>query len=214
MDTSPLILIFSLFAASFLGSWHCAVMCGPVACFVSQKGNEKLYHLGRLLSYVFLGSLAGFFGSSIFNYFSRTQYLIVMVSINLVIIFSGLARLQVISMPKGRITSFQKRINLVFVKLFKRWAFRSSLIVGVLTGFLPCSWLYLFVFSVVSTHSAVMGGFILFIFWLGGLPALIAVTGSLGGLIKRAPQYHQRIAGLILIFAAVYSIFSFAYHIS
>lgn len=210
MDQSAVILILSLFTASFLGSWHCAVMCGPVACFVANQGQLKFYHVGRLITYVLLGALAGLLGNSIFEYASKTTYLVVISVVSLVVVFSGLVRLNVIKLKSKKFEVLQQRLNLILMRLFKKGASKSSFAVGLLTGFLPCSWLLMFVFSAITTHSAFTGGLVLFIFWLGGLPALLAVSSSLGGLVKKAPAFHQRIAGVVLIFAAVFSVVSFA----
>lgn len=207
-------LILSLFLASFLGSWHCAVMCGPIACFVANQGQAKFYHLGRLITYISLGALAGAFGEILFNHTTRGFYLAIITSVTGIIIFSSLVRLNIITIKKTKVSFFKNKINLILIRLFKKWAGRSSFVVGLLTGLLPCGWLLMFVFSVIATHSAISGGFILFIFWLGGLPALVAVSGGMARLINKSPLYHQRIAGIVLIFVAISSIISFAMNIN
>jgi len=60
-------LILAIFAASVLGSLHCAGMCGAfVAIAVQDRGNwrrhaslQAAYHGGRLASYLSLGIAAG-----------------------------------------------------------------------------------------------------------------------------------------------------------
>ena len=210
MDKSALILILSLFSASFIGSWHCATMCGPIACFVSNQGRAIYYHLGRLVTYTFLGAMAGAFGEVILNHFSKIFYLTVINIMVLLILIFGFYRLQIFS---KRFSAFQKitqKINLILQKSFKKWMTRSSFVVGLLTGFLPCSWLLMFVFSAVATHSALSGGLVLFVFWLGGLPALIAVSSGLHRMIKLAPQRQKQIAAAVLVFAAIFSSYSFS----
>src|SRR5271163_4136490 len=59
-----------LFAAGFVGSFHCVGMCGGFACAlgrdphgrVSTLQRHLLYNTGRLTTYSFLGGLAGAFG--------------------------------------------------------------------------------------------------------------------------------------------------------
>jgi sulfite exporter TauE/SafE len=51
--------------ASLLGSSHCVSMCSPIAITVNNdNGYLSLYHFGRLLSYLLLGVLAGYFGEA------------------------------------------------------------------------------------------------------------------------------------------------------
>ena len=55
----------SVLLASLLGSPHCAGMCGGFVCFYSgqdgrgQTRAHAAYNLGRLVSYLVLGLLAG-----------------------------------------------------------------------------------------------------------------------------------------------------------
>ena len=189
-------------------------MCGPVACFVSNQGNVKLYHLGRLITYVSLGALAGAFGEVIFSKLPRGFYISIICSVTALILLSGLLRLNLITIKNSRLNFFKQRANLLLFRLFKKWGAKSSFIMGLLTGFLPCGWLMMFVFSVVATHSAISGALILFIFWLGGLPALISVTGAVAKLVDHSPVIHQKIAAVVLIFAAVFSSIGFIFNIN
>ena len=60
-----------VFIASLLGSSHCVTMCGPIAVTVNNNfGHMSLYHIGRLLSYLTLGALAGLIGET----FLSTNY--------------------------------------------------------------------------------------------------------------------------------------------
>ena len=55
-------LVLGILSSSFLGSWHCAGMCGPIATLMSTRNSLWIYHLGRLISYVSMGALAGALG--------------------------------------------------------------------------------------------------------------------------------------------------------
>jgi sulfite exporter TauE/SafE len=56
----------------FLGSFHCLGMCGPIALALptgKAKGLKKTgliisYNFGRMITYSFLGLIAGFIGKS------------------------------------------------------------------------------------------------------------------------------------------------------
>ena len=60
----------AILTASLLGSVHCAAMCGGFVCMYSSGvgrdaatlRSHALYNVGRLVSYVLLGALAGALG--------------------------------------------------------------------------------------------------------------------------------------------------------
>jgi sulfite exporter TauE/SafE len=57
-----------LLTTGFLGSWHCAAMCGPIACLAQSRGQLLAYQLGRVTSYTVLGVLAGTLGRVLFHH--------------------------------------------------------------------------------------------------------------------------------------------------
>ena len=60
-------LVVSVFIAAFLGSAHCAAMCGGLACFVAGDTHAArataAYNGGRLIAYAILGAIAGTIGA-------------------------------------------------------------------------------------------------------------------------------------------------------
>ena len=50
----------------------------------------------------------------------------------------------------------------------------------MLTGFLPCGWLWAFVVAAAGTGSALGGALVMAVFWLGTVPAMTGVL-ALGG---------------------------------
>lgn len=59
-----------------LVSPHCVAMCGPLSCAVLSRGgsaptewNRTLYHVGRILSYMAIGALAGAVGLTLVRAF-------------------------------------------------------------------------------------------------------------------------------------------------
>src|SRR4051812_5896860 len=65
--------LLSAFIIGFLGSFHCVGMCGPIALALPLTGNSKnailisklLYNSGRIVTYIFLGIVAGLLGHTI-----------------------------------------------------------------------------------------------------------------------------------------------------
>jgi sulfite exporter TauE/SafE len=84
-----------------------------------------------------------------------------------------------------------------FVGRFVQAGFRSvkhwprslhAAAIGLLSGFLPCGWLYLFVLAAAGTENARQGGSVMLAFWIGTLPILTAVTA---GASKLSVRHHK-----------------------
>lgn len=60
-------IYISTFLTSLLGSFHCLGMCGGIVLVIDPlKGGALFYHLGRLVSYLLMGVLAGYLGHQFF----------------------------------------------------------------------------------------------------------------------------------------------------
>ena len=75
----------------------------------------------------------------------------------------------------------------------------KSLTIGIVNGFLPCGWVYIFVIGAVATKSPLYSAVILFIFWLGTVPALSALPYIYKKTLNRAPKKLAIAAGILLI---------------
>ena len=193
-----------VFIASLAGSTHCAVMCGPIAVTVhSRIGYLPLYHLGRLASYLSLGVLAGLLGEK----FLSNNYPIVskvsLIMLSLFLIYTGY------NLTRG------KHLELVPARLITslltgpaRWSLTqkkplASFTLGLVNGFVPCGWVYIFVIGAVAVKNPLYGGVMLFIFWLGTIPALSLFPIIYKKSISIAPRKVTLIAGIILISAGL-----------
>lgn len=207
---SSVILALGILSSSFFGSWHCAGMCGPVATLMSARNSLLSYHLGRLVSYVTLGILAGSLG----QFFLNSEFVILRwvsaFMLALVLVLSG-ARLMLPAAWQQRLAA--NKVSHFFLSWIKRLQSfhigRSGFVVGLLTALLPCGWLYTYVTAAIATKSPWAGGLTLALFWLGGLPALSAVPMMIRQGLRHAGLRQQRIAGGVLIIAGLYSLISF-----
>jgi hypothetical protein len=79
-------------------------------------------------------------------------------------------------------------------------------VVGLLSGFLPCGWLWAFVVTAAGTGSALKGAAVLAAFWAGTVPALVAV--GLGLQLVSAPlrQRVPVITAILLMALGLYAI--------
>lgn len=208
---SPLLII----TASLIGSPHCAGMCGGFVAVACQSSRPKIgqfsYHLGRMLTYVTLGGIAGAIGAAVnlagnnygFHGFAS------IVSALLLIVW-GLASLKGLD---GRANPWflTPRFSTPWLNrpaLTKIGADSSSLILGLCSGLLPCGWLYTYVTVAAGAGTALEGAAIMFFFWIGTLPILITV-GSLSRFIATPlKKYTPIIASVMIVLAGAYSLYS------
>lgn len=206
---NTLILALSILSSSFLGSWHCAGMCGPIASLMAQRKGLVWYHLGRLLSYVTLGIFAGSLGQFFLNSdFILLRYISAFL-FSFMLIWMGL-RWTAPRLAQRYLPHIQSHALFQFLHRIQKFHLnQSALIVGLLTALLPCGWLYTYVTAAIATQSPYAGAMIMSLFWLGGMPALSALPSMVRKTIQSAPIPQQRVAGGILILAGLYSVFSF-----
>lgn len=191
-----------------LGSWHCAGMCGPIASLMNQKKGLLLYHLGRLMSYTIAGSIIGQFGKLFLQthiyklrLISIFMFALIMISLGLILIFNFEYQKWILN-SYNPFSKFYKKSTQIILK-------QSPFFVGFLSIALPCSWLWSFLALAAASQSPLRGALTLFIFWLGGIPALNALPFISRRLIQNASLGQKKIAGFVLLFSALYAILSF-----
>lgn len=209
--TSSFWLALGVLSSSFFGSWHCAGMCGPIASLMAQRRDLVPYHLGRLIAYCSLGLLGGMLGQFFLNNNFVILRIISAVFFALILILMGFRSLFPHFSTRYLPALHTHKLLLIVKRIQKFHVGHSGFVVGLLTALLPCGWLYTYVTAAIATQSPWSGSLIMSLFWLGGLPALSVLPTMVRKSIQSAPLYHQKMAGLILIVAGLYSIFSFVY---
>ena len=216
-----MMLAGAVVTASLLGSMHCVGMCGPLAIWASGAGERvgqktlllstTLYHLGRLSTYALAGVVAGFVGSLVDL---GGNVLGVQVAaarlVGSVMIAIGVYKLWI--MWRGRSASgtvSPSAIGGVLVKL-RPYVFRlpvagRGFATGLLTTLLPCGWLYLFALIAAGTGSPLRGAVVMSAFWLGSVPALVALVAGLRVLSQRYARLIPAVAATLLIFAGMFT---------
>jgi uncharacterized protein len=209
-------LVIAIFTASLLGSLHCAGMCGAfVAIAVNGNGSrvatQSAYHLGRLVTYVTLGAIAGFAGSlvNMAAYLGGLQPVAAILAGVTMIGFASVAllRLHGTTIPKLPLPKAMQELLIAgHRKAMNRGPIARATLIGLLTTLLPCGWLYAFVITAAGTARPELGALAMFVFWLGTLPMLVAVgTGVqtlLGAFGKRLPT----VTCVIVLLAGVYTL--------
>lgn len=199
-------MLYSAIILGFLGSFHCVGMCGPIAFVLPLDRSSQtkmavqvlVYHLGRLLSYSFLGFLFGMLGRGL--YLSGLQQ-------NLSIIIGCLMIVYVL-IPSQYLKKI-KFSNPVFRMIFSIKSSMAGLLkkkdtkalfsFGILNGLLPCGLIYIALFGATAIGSPVSSALYMFLFGLGTVP-LMSGAAYLGAFISvQARRKIQRLIPISLI---------------
>ncbi len=182
-------LALSVFAASVLGSAHCAAMCGGFVCAVSAPGrplaSQAAWHAGRGLAYLTLGLAAGLVGHGLERVLAPTGLPhLAGVAAGALLVVWGLATLVGalgLRLGPGPDPSPFARVIGSGLRAVRDWPLPArGLAMGALTALLPCGWLWAFVASAAGTAQALGGLVVMFAFWLGTVPLLAAVGLAAG----------------------------------
>lgn len=206
---TSVVLALGILSSSFIGSWHCAAMCGPIASLMSHKKQLLSYQLGRGISYLILGFLGGTLGQFFLNsdfvllrYVSAGLFAFVLLIMGLRLLFPQMLKKILPNNPAHHVLQKLGRVNGVM---------QSGFLVGLLTALLPCGWLYTYVTASIATRNPLAGTLVMLLFWIGSLPALSVLPQMVKKTIQAGSLKQQRIAGGILIGAGFYSLLSFLY---
>jgi uncharacterized protein len=169
------------FILGFLGSLHCAAMCGPLmlALPVPPGGparffaGRSVYHLGRILTYCLLGVIAGLAGRSLLLAgFQRW----ISITLGIAILLGFLLSKKIsLATPVVRLVT---RLKKAMGTQLQRRSFTSLAILGLLNGLLPCGLVYVAMAGAVSRGGLLAGAGYMVAFGLGTLPMMGAMSLS------------------------------------
>jgi len=192
-------LYFGVLLSSLSGSLHCVGMCGGLMINVAKKPIEDTwYHLGRLISYLALGAIAGYLGNKLFSS-ELLRSLQLLTSVAMGLFFCWMA----FRVWRNQAFHFSFIPNSFLIRV-QQWSLNRKLIspaflVGLSSGLLPCGWLHTFVIAAIATESPTQGAILLFIFWLGTVPALAVSRVALQKMSGPLTRNSSKILALILL---------------
>lgn len=194
-----------LFIFGVMTSFHCIGMCGGIT--LSQTINKNtvfksslFYNVGRILSYTIVGGIVGGLGSiiSISGALRGIVPIIggvfmIIMSINLLGIFKVL-RIINITMPSFIARKLRRKNNY------------SPIIVGLLTGLMPCGPLQIIQLYALGTKSVLLGAVSMFFFSIGTIPLLFTfgvlntfITKNFSKIILKLSAVLVLLLGLVMI---------------
>jgi sulfite exporter TauE/SafE len=202
LDTSLFVFLISVFVASLAGSFHCVGMCGGLMVATTQPQSRYMYHLGRGISYLILGFVAGLLGEKFYS--SGVSTVIKNVATFFIVAILLSTGWQMFRRPGApswigqKIAWISHKLFPVALKLPSRF---QSFGVGIMTGALPCGWLYSFILLALAAQSLWRGGAILTVFWLGTIPALVFLTKSENWVLGKRHIFHRAIGVTFMLLA-------------
>lgn len=199
------------FTLGLISSFHCVGMCGAIAFSLPITGlspNKKvlgiiLYNLGRVLTYSLFGLIFGIIGRQIFIA-GMQQWFTIGAGFTLL----GIVGYIFISRRHLKFQLFKNNHFLFsFIgKKLQQPGLKSTFLIGLANGILPCGMVYLAITGAVATAS--LGKSVLFMtfFGLGTIPAMFALNifGFVAGiqarnLMKKLTPYVMAFMGILLI---------------
>lgn len=192
--TSVYLIPWVTFLLALGGSVHCIGMCGGLSLAFNKTPKANIfYQVGRLAGYLVLTMLAITIGDKIQSYL-QTDHLILLASLamGLTLIAIGIKTIYPQFLTKVLISNkFSKWIINKGLKLKSSNQYFNSLLMGSLSIFLPCGFLYSVILVIAVFGNPLLGAISIFTFWLGTTPALVFTPQILQRFIlpikKRAP---------------------------
>jgi sulfite exporter TauE/SafE len=213
-------LLVTVLAASLVGSLHCVGMCGPFVAFYSgadgSTGARRLlshavYSGGRLVAYVLLGLAAGAIGAALdlAGALTGVQRVAAVVAGVVMVAWGVIALLRIRGFKMFRHSGYSLLggwSRRAFSSIGHRPPVVRAAALGLLSGLLPCGWLWAFLVTAAGTGSSIAGAAVMAAFWLGTVPSLVAV--GLGAQLIGAPlrRHVPAVTAVLLVALGVFAI--------
>jgi len=201
------------FATGLFGAGHCLGMCGGLAGgYFLQRGQPATlltqlgYHASRLAVYSFLG-LGGAWAGRVLaqsGLVGKGQGLMMMAA-GLLILGLGL-RLALDGRPRERPAPAQSRAVRLEQRVVSRrpWA---PLLMGTLNGLVPCSLVFSVAIKAATLADPGRAALFMFVFGLGTLPMMVAVTWAGAASGARISGHFARLAGGLVVLMGLWILY-------
>jgi len=208
MDLS-LMLAFGL-----VSSLHCVTMCGPLVAVASAPLRAEApgcpaglgslsawqiaYQIGRGVTYVAVGVLLGSTGRALSSLFPARNFGAAL-QIAVGAVFVALALFGLLLGRGVTAPTKDSRLGRLIRRAVTAGRARGMLMMGLLTGFLPCGVLYAAFARSLAADSPLHGGLLMFAFWLGSAPLLVAVGIASGSLLRTVGSYANVLVAIAML---------------
>lgn len=189
-----------LFIIGLLTSVHCIAMCGGINLSQSVSSvknggsvikSNLLYNLGRVISYTVIGGVVGAVGSVI-SFGGGLRGIVAIIAGAFMIIMGanmlGLFRFLQLRIPAKIIAPLNR---------LKRG--KSSFVVGLLNGFIPCGPLQTMQLYALYTRSFFGGALSMLLFSMGTVPLMLLFGAVSGRLNKRFASKLLAVSAVLIV---------------
>lgn len=193
-------LLLAAGTAGLASTVHCAAMCGPLtATACSHRAREGLragisYALGRFVSYMTTGALAGMAGSALVRSLRGE-------SVQRIVAVALGASLLVTAARVLRVKDAQAPVPL---RRTKDAARPPALLAGLLTGFLPCGALASALVLAAGAASGWGGALVMVTFAFASMPGLLAALAAgraVSSIFARMASLRYVVASMLVLAA-------------
>lgn len=171
-------IFWTAIVMGFVGSLHCAAMCGPIAIAATSQQSiisKLVYNFGRLTTYAAMGAAFGLLGLG-FEFAGVQQWISIIMGSLLIFValFFGIKPLE--SVATGILRQPYSWVKAKLGKLLAYSSLASRFIVGLANGLLPCGLVYMGIAGSIAMGSIVESALYMFLFGLGTLPMMFGVS--------------------------------------
>lgn len=206
------LIYWTAISVGFLGSFHCAGMCGPLALalpggngsMLSLIGGKLAYNFGRLITYSILGLIAGILGHS-FSIRGWQSDLSILSGI-IILLFVLFSNKKVLNFINSKLVGVSFFFKQKFGILMKNHSVGSLFTIGLLNGILPCGFVYLALAGAATTQSPLEGATYMFLFGLGTVPIMLTIALSGTFISIKARNFINKLSPVIAIALAIFLI--------
>jgi uncharacterized protein len=193
---TPLELGFAL-TLGLASGLHCLQMCGPIALAVGPGRAALLYNAGRILTYTFLGLLAGTLGKALMFLGGPATVLS-----GAAMIVAGMALL----LPSKSLIAIRPRGRFARLSGALLRAGRNRFLFGIVLGFLPCGLVYAALLKAMHAAGPIAGAVTMLCYGLGTSVALLSIgyAGAFcGRWMQRIAPFGIMLAGAVLVWRGI-----------
>jgi len=194
----------------FVGSLHCAGMCGPIAIalplnnksWFSRISGGLLYNFGRTITYGLLGAIVGLAGLGLA--LGGLQQWVSIILGALMILAVVIPRLGAAGKKLSQVSdSLTGHLKKPFVKLFRMRTYSSLFIIGLLNGFLPCGLVYIALAGALVMSHVHEGALYMIFFGIGTIPMMLAISIAGNILSLKLRQKLSKVIPIVIVLLGI-----------
>jgi sulfite exporter TauE/SafE len=206
---------------------HCLGMCGGIVAIYSARqaavataegskpsvimrvGNLVPVHIGRIMTYTFMGALVGFAGALLNEAGGMAGWqgafsilvgvLMAVVALSLMGVLPSFE--SILASVTGKIAPMQKMRG-----LFGKQNVWATVAIGILWGFLPCGLVFAMLVVASSAQSVAGGALTMLAFGLGTIPTLLGFGLAANMISPSLRGRLQLFAGLLILLFAIQTV--------